>query len=109
MSSLLQYLSTEALIESFGDELKEERYNTMMNNVFSTIPMYKEQKGVYLGIHSCSYLSVMKWRRNIEINSDAFWEILRDISRQVLDDGMVSKVFKGKVYDIGFVYVLTFC
>ena len=108
MSSLLQYFATEALIECHGEDLKEDRYDTMMNNVFSTIPMYKRPKRVHLGIHSCAYLSVMKWRRNVEMNSTAFWETLREISAQVLDDGMVSKVYKGKVWAIEMCAVLLF-
>lgn len=99
MSSLLQYLVTEAMIECHSDVLTEDAYRTHINNVFSTIPMYKDvdPKKCYLGIHAASYMSVVKWKRHVSTNSEEFWRLLGKIDAQVLkDDGMVVKVYKNK-------------
>eukprot|EP01084_Bolivina_argentea_P037859 70005_1 len=97
MSSLFQYLAIAALIECH-DVLKDNYYKTQANNVFTTIPMYKDPdfKKVYLGIHACGYGTVIEYYRNIKIGSDKFWDNLGKIDAQVLNDNMVSKVYKNK-------------
>eukprot|EP00483_Globobulimina_turgida_P010336 UN10356 len=68
----------------------------MVNNVFSTIPMYKDAAKIYLGIHASSFMTVVEYYKNLKIGSDRFWQIIRKIDEQVLNDDMVSKVFKNK-------------
>eukprot|EP01084_Bolivina_argentea_P305654 528049_1 len=84
-SLLLQYITFSAFIECHNDILKENYYKSVLANVFSTIPMYKEPNKPHIGCHAAASLNIIEYHQNIRINSDEFWDAIRKISKRTSD------------------------
>eukprot|EP01083_Nonionella_stella_P049397 131657_1 len=85
ISSLLQYIVNAAMIESYPEALCNDYYETVIGNVFSSIPLYREPNKIPIGIHASSYYNVIPYERNTKIGSVSFWKMIHQISAKLLD------------------------
>ena len=96
VSSLMQYITNAAVIEAHNDILTKDYYKTVINNTFRTTPMYKKPSNIYSGMHSASYCTFIEYYKNAKANSDQFWDVIRKISRSLVTDERVKKIYKNK-------------